>query len=499
MIELVVFFTGAVIMALEVLGTRALNPAFGSGLYVWAALITVTLVSLAAGYFLGGLAADRWPKRAALFIILLAAGVLLAVIVAVSPAVLDALEPLELRLGALAGAFTLFGLPLLLLGMVTPFSVRLRTREVERVGQVAGRLYAIGTVGSVVGTLVTAFWLIPNVGHALVLLVVAGLLGVVGGVGLWFCGRRGLGAAAVLMLPAAAVVLHAAVARAHAVPGVVYDSDGVLGRITVLDRTYPDGYVDRLFLLDGACQSHLPPDPADGVDCEYIRLFDLMTRWHPVADNCFLIGLAGGSIVRLLAPFELEFDAADIDARSYLVARDHFASVSLANLHFWLEDGRRQLRRMDKRYDYIVIDMLTIDAVPFHLYSKEAFAEARERLKAGGILAVNSSLTYDRDGRFSNQSLYRTLRAVFPHVRCYRAHVDEETGTENRVFFASAEAFSGDPDPDPAADRRVTFTEHEGMVYTDAFNPFDVLLATTSDVYRKSFRGIFPEVARVRR
>jgi spermidine synthase len=494
LIELVVFATGAAIMALEILGTRVLNPAFGSGLYVWAALITVTLVSLAAGYFLGGLAADRWPSRRALFAIPLVTAGLLLVIVGVASPVLGVLEGLELRLGSLLGAFTLFGLPLGLLGMVTPFSVRLRTRELARLGHVAGRLYALGTVGSVAGTLVTAFLLIPNVGHGTVLLLLAVLLAALGGVGIGLAGRPGRGAAAALILGAGALALGLARPAPTAIPGVLYDTEGLLGRITVLERTYDDGYRERLFLLDGACQTHLPPDPDAGVDCEYIRLFDLMTRWHPVAENCYLIGLAGGAIVRLLGKWDLTFDAADIDPRSFQVARRYFHTIEGHRVNFFLEDGRRQLRRMDRRYDYIVIDMLTIDALPFHLYSREAFEEARDHLGPGGILALNSSLTFDRAGEFSSLSMYRTLKAVFPHVRCYRAHVDREFRTENRVFFASMSPFEGDPEVDPEAPQRVFFGETGGMVYTDAFNPYDVLLGSTSDVYRRMFREVFPEI-----
>ncbi|MBN2489681.1 MAG: fused MFS/spermidine synthase [Planctomycetes bacterium] len=498
MIELVVFLAGAVIMALEILGTRVLNPAFGSGLYVWAALLTVTLVSLAAGYFLGGLAADRWPSRRALFAIPLLAAALLLVLVVASPAVLGALEALELRLGALAGAFTLFGLPLILLGMVTPFSVRLRAREIVRLGQVAGRLYALGTVGSVAGTLATAFVLVPHVGHRTALLGIAALLGALGAAGMALAGRPGRGVAAAALLGAGALALGLAGPRPTAIPGVLYDSEGLLGRITVLERTYDDGYRERFFLVDGACQTHLPVDPEDGVDCEYIRLFDRIARWRPAAEHAYLIGLAGGAIVRLLGARDFTFDAADIDRRSLPVARDLFQAFDGDRLRFFLEDGRRQLRRMDRRYDAIVIDMLTIDALPFHLYSREAFAEARDRLRPGGILALNSSLTFDRAGEFSSASLYRTLRTVFPHVRCYRAHTDRESRTENRVFFASLEPLEPDPPEDPVAPRRVHFGGAEGMVFTDAFNPYDVLLSSTSDTFRRMFRRAFPEVTRLR-
>ncbi len=494
MIEVIVFVTGAVIMALEILGTRVLNPSFGSGLYVWSALITVTLVSLAFGYYLGGLAADRWPRRGVLYgLLVLAAGLVLLVGVGAGP-VLRATESLDLRIGSLVGAFTLFGLPLLCLGMVTPFAVRLRTREVERLGHVAGRLYALGTVGSVAGTLTTSFVLIPSVGCRTVLVLLAGILVLLGGVGFGLS-RRLRAAAGILVLGGAAGAAFLLLKPdPAAVPGVVYDSEGILGRLTVVERTYDDGYIERFFLIDGACQTHLPRDPADGVDCEYIRTFELLTRWKPVARDVFLTGLAGGALVRLLKDYDLAFDVADIDPRSIRVAREQFGLDPSIPLEFFLEDGRRLLRRRSKTYDYIVIDMLTIDAVPFHLYSREAFEEARDHLKPGGILALNSSLHLDGDGELSSRSLYRTLKAVYPHVRCYNAHVDPANRIENRIFFASMTPLAGDPDPDPMAARRVYLNDAGARIYTDDANAFDVLLSSTSDVYRREFRRLFPEI-----
>ena len=400
MIELVVFVTGAVVMALEILGTRVLNPSFGSGLHVWSALITVTLVALAAGYFLGGLVADRWPRRPVLFGLLAGVAGLLLLVVLVAPPLLRATEGLGIRLGALVGALIVFGWPLLGLGMVTPFAVRLRTRDVTRVGHVAGRLYALGTVGSVVGTLTTSFVLVPYVSHRTVLLLLAGVLASLAAVGLLLARRVKPAAVVVLVFTVGLALLSSWSPRATPIPGVLYDSDGILGRLTVLEKTYADGYTERLFLVDGGCQTHLPPDPDDGVDCEYIQLFGLLDFWRGRGRNCFLIGLAGGAIVRLLGPYGVAFDVADIDPRSLHVATTYFRSLEDVECTFYLEDGRRQLRQMDRRYDYVVIDMLTIDAVPFHLYSREAFEEARDRLKPDGILALNTSLTWDAHGLF---------------------------------------------------------------------------------------------------
>lgn len=498
MIELTVFLTGAVIMALEILGTRVLNPSFGSGLYVWSALITVTLVSLSLGYFVGGMLADRMPTRRALFGLLVVAAATLGLVVVAAAPVLAAAEGLGLRGGALMGAFALFGLPLAILGMVTPFSVRLRVEEVSRVGNVAGRLYAIGTVGSVVGTLGTSFWLIPNVGHRTALIALAVVLAAWAGA-LFFASRAVRGGAVAAIVAAALVGLGFAAPDVEALPHVVFDEDGYLGRVIVLDEHYESGYVERLFLLDGACQTHMPPDSSGPVMCEYVRTFDLMRAWKPEPKDVYLTGLAGGAHVRLLGEHDVRFDVADIDPRALMVAREFFDMPFPKNVSLYREDGRMALRRMvadGRRYDYVITDLLTIDAVPTHLYTKEAFEEVKAALKPGGVFGVNTALVFDDDGRLASRSIHRTLAAVFPHVRCFAAHHDAASKTENRVFFASESPLTG-AIPEAAAERERRFEAgDEGLLFTDDYCPFDVLLSSTSDAFRQMFRRSFPAIAR---
>ncbi len=496
MIELTVFFTGAAVMALEVLGTRVLSPSFGSGLYVWAALISVTLVALALGYFAGGWLADRRPTRRAMFTILLVGAATVGVSVLAAGGVLGAAERLGLRSGALVGAVALFGVPLALLGMITPYSVRLRTAQVGNVGHVAGRLYALGTIGSVCGTLGTAFWVIPSIGHRTAMLGIAVALALWAAGGLVGATRRGAAAAGVVALALAGLAF--AGQTPVAIPGVVYDDDGPLGRITVLDRRYGDGYEERLFLLDGACQTHMPAEPTGEVACEYVRTFDLMRQWRPDASRAFLIGLAGGAHVRLLGGHGFAFDVADIDPRAMHVATEYFSLPHGDRVHLYPEDGRRCLRRLaasGKRYDVVIIDMLTIDAVPVHLYSREALEEARDAMTPDGIVGVNTSLVFDADGERASASIHRTLREVFPYVCCYAAHHDARNRTENRIFFASRAPF-GELVGDDLLERERSFRPDEGVVLTDDHNPFDVLLATTSDRFRLAFRRQFPSIAR---
>src|SRR5512145_1231763 len=160
----VVSISGASVLAIEILGTRVLGPFYGVSIFLWSALITVTLAALAAGYALGGRWADRGPRLARLGTLLAAAGVWTLLVPWLRQPLLGALEPLGLRAAVLAAALLLFAPPLLCLGMVSPYAVRLKADRLDAVGRTAGNLYAVSTLASVVAALATGFYLVPWVG-----------------------------------------------------------------------------------------------------------------------------------------------------------------------------------------------------------------------------------------------------------------------------------------------------------------------------------------------
>ena len=170
-VTLLIFVSGAVLMALEIAGSRVLAPVFGSSVFVWGSLIGIFLGAMSGGYWLGGWLSERWPNQTLLNGLLAAAGgftLLLPLWAAPLCQALaggpESLVDLGPRLGPLTASLILFALPSLLMGVASPFAVRLLARDLERVGAVAGRLYAVGTLGSIAGTLITAFWLIPAFG-----------------------------------------------------------------------------------------------------------------------------------------------------------------------------------------------------------------------------------------------------------------------------------------------------------------------------------------------
>ncbi len=182
LIVLLVFVAGAASLAVEMLASRLLAPYFGSSLFVWANLIGLILLYLTLGYYIGGRMADRYPRPAALYWLTIAAALLIAAIPLVSSPILNwalntfAAYPLSEFYGSLVSVLLLFSIPMILLGCVSPYAIRLRVEQVGSSGRVSGQLYAVSTAGSIVGTFLPVLVLMPDIGTAKTFLVFALIL-----------------------------------------------------------------------------------------------------------------------------------------------------------------------------------------------------------------------------------------------------------------------------------------------------------------------------------
>lgn len=192
LLVLQVFVAGAASLSLEMAASRLLAPDFGSSLFVWASLIGLVLLYLTLGYYGGGLLADRYPRPQVFYIITGIASVLIALIPFIAQPVLHwALfafvgSDLDVFYGSLVSILILFALPMVLLGCVSPFAIRLRVEQVGRAGRTSGLLYAISTAGSIVGTFLPVLVLMPYMGTAQTFLVTAATLLLMSLVGLFF-------------------------------------------------------------------------------------------------------------------------------------------------------------------------------------------------------------------------------------------------------------------------------------------------------------------------
>ncbi|MCX7011705.1 MAG: fused MFS/spermidine synthase [Candidatus Sumerlaeota bacterium] len=501
-----VLMTGGAVMMLEMLGARIAGPVFGVSLYIWTALIAVTLVSLSLGYWLGGALSDRRPRPDVMYGIILIAGLCIAFLPWLDgPVMAASYRALGLKTGVLGSAFALFAAPLTLLGMVSPFAIKLGLADLKRVGKTAGTLYAISTVGSVGGTILTGYALIPILGVARTLFVItaAVLIPPVA----WFAGARRWG-----VMTASALILLVSGSLAVARPGrtlprdtlIVDCRDSPYGQIKVIDRESDRGMI-RWLLLEGTAQTGVYLDSNEVVS-NYVRVMQEFLRFHPPRGRkALVVGLGGGALLHPLRELGYDVDVVEIDPVVAEFAAKYFrADPEL--YHLVPEDGRAYVRRCDKQYDVILYDVFSGGGQPFHFFSREAFQETKRILAPDGVLGLNV-ISFPKGPRSTMPvALHHTIRTLFGDSRVFVAYPEDPKDDLNNVLmFFAPEEFT-DPDPsslalddreewDWLAERLIDYSPAEGLLITDDWNPVDRWTAAVNEVWRQRiFEDMGPEI-----
>jgi spermidine synthase len=498
-LEVIVFTSGGVLLSLEIIASRVLAPYFGNSIYVWGSLIGVFLTALSAGYAVGGRVADRHPSPGLFSGIVFLAGLLTVPIPMIAPPVLDSIARANAgpQLSPLLGAVALFVVPSIVMGMVSPFAVRLRARAVATMGQTAGSLYALSTVGSIAGTLLTSFVLINWLGvRAIITLMGFVLMGmaVLG----WLASRRllpaGAGALAVVVMVAGGVARPSAL-RAS---GVVYARDTVYHRITISD----EGPI-RYLKLDNYWQSARDRENPRRTVFAYADYMHLPLLFVPRPARVTMIGLGGGTVPdRYVGDYPtVVMTVAEIDPQVAAAAQRYFDVRVGDRLRIDARDGRLHLRLTGERQDIILTDAYLKDTIPFHLATREFFALARARLAPGGVVASNIIGALDGPDSRLFRAIYKTVRQVFPAVYVFPVDFTlygSPRSLRNIIVVATeAPALSADAilrrARDLAAARVVTvdrFVEAAGTLYrppirtddvpalSDDFAPVDALIPT---------------------
>lgn len=388
-IPLVVFVVGAASLGVEIAAARLLAPYFGASTIIWANTIAVVLVALSAGYWLGGRLADRRPDVRGLCRLVLAAGALLAVVPFVARPFLnlaiDALDSISAGafIGSLVAVLLLVALPVLLLGAASPYAVRLSVGSVEESGRVAGRLYAIGTVGSLVGVFLSALLLVPVIGTQRTFLAFAAALAVVGALGM---GRRW-------------VIAPVAVAALLAVPAGAVKAAGQGARV-LEERETPYQYVrvlendqgKRWLELNEGVAVHSVYRPGRWLTGDYWDDFLVLPfAAREVAPRSLaILGNAAGTTARAYGHYfpGTVVDAVEIDGALTSIGRRWF-DLRGRRLHLHTADARPFLRHAGRRYDAIFVDAYRQPYIPFYLATREFFRLCRDRLAPGGTIVVN--------------------------------------------------------------------------------------------------------------
>ncbi len=437
-----VFFAGMASLALEFTASRLLERTFGSSNLVWASIIGLILIYLAVGYFLGGWWADRSASFKTFYQILVWAAIFMAIIPLLARPVLQAASNAfdRLEFGVLFGSFVailiLLVIPVTLLGTASPFAIRLAVQQLRAVGQVSGRMYAISTLGSFIGTFLPVLVLIPLIGTYRTILVFSALLLLVGLAGLWVSSGWKI-ALAYLWTPL--VILVIAIwglsGPERTTPGLVYETESSYNYIQVLQNS--NGY-RFLRLNEGqGIHSEYSPSTLDyGGPWEMVLAapYFNLTPYDPgQVKSMAIVGLAAGTSARqataVYGPIPIE--GFEIDPKVVAVGRQFF-DMNEPNLNVIVQDGRWGLEHSLNHYQVISVDAYRPPYIPWQLTTQEFFQIVRDHLTSDGVMSINVGRA-PNDRRLID-ALASTIQTVFPSV-----YVVDLPQTFNSIIYATVQ------------------------------------------------------------
>ncbi len=437
LLHLIVFTSGAVLMGLEIIGSRVLAPYFGNSIFVWGSLISVVLAALSLGYYWGGQLSTRSPSLVGLLILLLIPGVLIFLLPFIYPQVNHWIANANFgnRMNTLIASTFSFLPPSIFLGTVSPYAVRLSATALATVGSTAGTIYALSTAGSIFGTLLTAFYLIPIIGvtgiiHSLglTLMCLATLSGTI-----LYLNRSRRGVTIFWLAMVSGFMASTGLARAKN----IFEKDTFYHRIRVEQDSEA-----RYLYFDRTLQSAMNLNDPISLRLLYPRFTSLGLTLKPDPKRVLIIGLGGGSIAKKYHHEfpSMELDVAEIDPEVIQVAKKYFYFQEGKNVRVHTQDGRLFLMRAPQRYDLILLDAYYADAVPFHLTTREFFQIADSKLTSNGAVVVNliGSVTGPRSKIV--RSMIKTLKGVFPQLYVFPtlgADKDSLWTSQNIIIVAS--------------------------------------------------------------
>lgn len=488
----IVFITGASVMVIELLGTRMIAPFYGTSLYVWSALISVTMIALAMGYYIGGYWADR-SERISLSLIIALAALLTLLIPWLTRPVLLATDSLGLRLGAFISALALFWPSLTFLGMVSPFAIKLATARLDGVGSSSGSIYAVSTLGSVVGTLTLSFFLFPMIGSRQILIGV-GIALLILAVLIALYEKKYL-TTSMSILPSIGLLviglslLPKVVGAGHAYSGgdtfhIQSEQESMYGWVRVIDQPAKNF---RLLTSD-ASTIGAASISTDQTLLTYQDIVSLIPALAPKMKRALIVGLGAGHMAKVLHDqYGIETDTLEIDPAVSQAATDYFSFKPTGKAI--IGDARYEIRRLQGKYDLIIHDCFTGGTEPAHLLTVEVLQQLRSLLSEQGILAVNFVAFSSNDKNMALASVSKTIGQVFPKQTVFVSEPGKDFN--DFIFLASQNAINLTPKELNA--EQIAWLDHrifkldssQGIILTDDFNPIESLQTKKSEYYRR--------------
>ncbi len=496
-LELTVFVCGALVMVYEIIGSRLLSPHLGASTYVWTSLIGVILGALSLGYWLGGKIADQKPDLKTFAFVIFLAGGLVSVTILLKDLILSfiAQMPFGLELKSVIAALLLFAPASVLLGFVTPYAVKLKITSLEDSGKTVGRLYALSTVGSILGTFLAGFFLIPFVGSEKTLYLVGATL-----IGLsLLLAPFALTKTSVALLVLFVFGVSVSELKSFYLRRIysLHDIDTEYSRLQIFNIIDAETKkpmrvltTDPFFIQSGMYLN------SDELAFSYTKYYHLLKHFKPDFQKTLIIGGAGYSFPKdyLKKYPNAEIEVAEIDPQMTEVARKHFRLKDDPRLKITHQDGRIFLNQSPAgQFDVVLMDAFgSLFSVPFQLTTVEAVSNINRVLKDDGVVIFNLGGAIKGDLNKFLQAELKTYRQVFPKVYLFKINPDlPDEKPQNLIIIAckaqnTAPLISNDAETAGLLNHRYTQELDTRLdILTDDLAPVEYYNSFAQSTYRR--------------
>ena len=431
MLFFLAFIEGGAVMCVELCSAKILSPYFGTSIYVWAAVLGITLTALMVGYYLGGFLSSKNKKVNLIFWMMLIAGCLLTLTPFISKVVLPITINFNLLLGTVVSLLSFLFLPLVLFGATSPLLINYLTKQAEESGKSSGTVYSVSTFGGIITTFLVGFYTLPTFGiqktlyfyGLLVVTTSVVIAGLTRNLNKQIAGQARNDGTNKFMFLLLAIALLSYNFTSKKNSEIIYQSDGILGELKVVDRMYSGGKIYREMMVNNISQTMMDKQNPNVSFWQYVGVLTYNLESYTKGKKALLLGLGGGTLYKQLQQKGFEVDVVEIDERIEKVAKKYFYIEKEINVV--VDDARHFIKTTSQKYDVVIYDLYHSETPPVHLMTNEAFAEIKNMLNPEGVLVVNFyGFLAGKRGRAA-RSIYKTLLNQQFDVRLFATEGEE--------------------------------------------------------------------------
>ena len=485
-LEIILFVVNAIYMILELIASRILSPYFGNSNLVRTSVIGIILLSTSVGNYIGGIIADKAEKDEAklkidINIILIISAILIFIIPVIHDIIILLITKIipSIKIGAILATLLLFFLPSMFIGMLSPIIIKLKMNKLENVGKVSGKIYALATLGSIVGTFLGGFFLIPTFGSNQILFVLSIIMLILNffiydfkkNSIIQIC--RGL-----FLLNIVCFYLFTKVNAMNGEKvlkgqtGIKVNYDTQYGKVTIYNTKSKNGEIRHLNIDKGnESATFLDENKRNELVYEYTKYYDLMFKSPKEIKDTLMIGGAGYSYPKYYINKykDKNIDVVEIDEDVTKLAKKYFFLEDNDRMKNITEDVRTYLNKNTKKYDAILNDSFSGETPAKTLTTIEAIQKIHNALNEKGVYLTNIISSIEGENSKFIKAEINTLKQVFKNVYAVPCrNKNNLINTQNNMVIAT--------DDNLNFENAVKIKYENEIVLTDNYNPIDTII-----------------------